>query len=98
MPRGCSPTTESAGWPAMAQRWVSLAAVRAETRGRCRVHRRGKGARKDSCSCFIGQGRERERRPGQLAIDGHGGGRRLYCLHEGKALIRRNGRGIKEGD
>jgi hypothetical protein len=70
----------------------------AETRGRCMVHRRGKGARKDSCSCFIGQGRERERRPGQLAIDGHGGGRRLYCLHEGKALIRRNGRGIKEGD
>jgi hypothetical protein len=73
-------------------------AARAETRGRCMVHMRGKGARKDSCSFFIGQGRERERRPGQLAIDGHGGGRRLYCLHEGKALIRRNGRGIKEGD
>jgi hypothetical protein len=44
----------------------------------------GKRARKNSCSCFIGQGRERERRPGQLAIDGHGGGRRLHCLQEGK--------------
>jgi hypothetical protein len=33
----------------------------------------GKRARKNSCSCFIGQGWERERRPGQLAINGHGG-------------------------
>jgi hypothetical protein len=73
MPRDCSPASGGAGWPAMARRRVSLAAVHAETRGRCRVHKRGKGARKDSCSCFIGQGRERERRPGQLAINGHGG-------------------------
>jgi hypothetical protein len=35
----------------------------------------GKRARKNSCSCFIGQRRERERRPGQLAINGHDGRR-----------------------
>jgi hypothetical protein len=40
MPRGCSPATGSAGWPAMARRRVSLAAARAETRGR----RRGCGS------------------------------------------------------
>jgi hypothetical protein len=33
----------------------------------------GKRARKNLCSCFIGHGKEREWRPGQLAIDGHGG-------------------------
>jgi hypothetical protein len=44
----------------------------------------GKRVRKNSCSCFIYQGRQRERRPGQWAIDGHGGGRRLHCLQEGE--------------
>jgi hypothetical protein len=65
--------------------------VHAETRGRCRVHKREKGARKDSCSCFIGQGRERERRLGQLAINGHGGRPGLDGI-QGGGLIRGNGR------
>jgi hypothetical protein len=37
------------------------------------VHERRKGLREGSSSTLIAQGRERERRPCQLAINGHGG-------------------------
>jgi hypothetical protein len=47
---------------------------------------------------FYRERRGGEPRPDALAINGHGGGERLYFLHEGKALIKRNGRGIKEGE
>jgi hypothetical protein len=60
-PRGCSSATRSAGWPAMVRRRVSLAAARAETRGRSR--RRGRlrrSSRRCSCSTFIERGGRRE--------------------------------------
>jgi hypothetical protein len=38
------------------------------------MHRRGKGARKDSCSCFIGQEKGRGAiAKAKIAKDGHGG-------------------------
>jgi hypothetical protein len=94
MPRDCSPASGGAGWPAMARRRVSLAAVHAETRGRCRVHKRGKGARKDSCSCFIGQGRERERRPANWPSMAMAAGPALMALKEASVSgVRGRGRG-----
>jgi hypothetical protein len=58
----------------------------------------GKGVRQVLVLHFYRASRGRGPRPDALAINGHGGGRWFYCLHEGKALIRRNGRGVKEGE
>jgi hypothetical protein len=82
----------------MARRRISLAAART---GRGDGAGDSTGVRRGSCRALGGLYRARrggEPRPDGLAINVHGGGRRLYCLHEGKALIRRNGRGIKEGE
>jgi hypothetical protein len=56
--------------------------------GRARLR---KGSARGSSTTFIAQGRERERRPGQLAINGHGGRPGLDGI-QGGGLIRGNGR------
>jgi hypothetical protein len=63
------------------------AAARAREEMMQGVYERTKGVREGSSSTLIAQGRERERRPGQLAINGHGGG--LDGI-QGGGLIREN--------